>query len=199
MKLLIKKFLILMFVFSLPCFSLPCAHAASTMVCQTSKPKSKPYGVVSRTECHAEDGSARDTINLNGKAVLSDVRLFPEDSNKDGSIRVYASGTASPITGCAPKLYLLDMSNASAKVLAFGVKGACNEFHWASWGYKRSVIALKRNVSFIYENGKLTPPAAGEELFNSIEPPHAGPGLTEELARGFVENVPLPTVKSQAD
>ena len=69
---------------------------------------------------------------------------------------------------------------------------ACNEFHWASWGEKRSVIALKNNVSFVYENGKITPPASGQKLWKAIEPPHAGSGLAEEDAIGFAEDVPLP-------
>jgi len=78
------------------------------------------------------------------------------------------------------------------KVTAFGVKKACNEFHWASWGEKRSVVALKSNVRFAYENGKMTSPEGGEKLWKSIEPPHAGAGLSLEDAVPFVEDVPLP-------
>jgi hypothetical protein len=86
------------------------------------------------------------------------------------------------------------MTSRPVKVFAFGVKTACNEFHWASWGKNRSVIALKKNVEFVYENGKLIPPKAGEKLFNSIEPPHSsrGGGMNEESAIPFVEEVSSP-------
>ena len=102
------------------------------------------------------------------------------------------SGKALAETGCPDRLYLIDLSMKPAKVIAFGVKKACNEFHWASWGDKRSVIALKNNVSFVYENGRITPPASGKKLWKAIEPPHAGSGLAEEDAIGFAEDVPLP-------
>jgi hypothetical protein len=76
-------------------------------------------------------------------------------------------------------------------VIAFGVKKACNEFQWASWGEKRSVVALKNNVKFVYENGTVKLPKAGETLWNAIEPPHAGPGLSEEEAIPFAEELPI--------
>lgn len=101
-------------------------------------------------------------------------------------------GDVDPSTGCARQLYALDLATTPASVFAFGVKNACNEFHWASWGDKRSVIALKHNVRFVYESGKLAPPAKGEALWKAIEPPHSGPGLSIEDAIPFVEIVPAP-------
>jgi hypothetical protein len=131
---------------------------------------------------------------VNDVPVLSDTRLFNEGSNKDRSITIYTSGASNVETGCAPRLYLLDLSLTPVKVIAFGVKKACNEFQSASWGDKRSVIAIKNNVKFVYENGKLTSPAKGAKLFEMIEPPHSsrGGGLTEEDAIPFAEDVPLP-------
>jgi hypothetical protein len=161
-------------------------------LCETSKPKARPYGDVSKTTCVTNNVAVRETINLNGRAILSDKQLIQDDINQGGSIRIYSSGGFDPVTGCAPRLYLLDMREGKSRAMAFGIKGACNEFAWASWGDKRSVIALKKNVSFIYENGKLTPPKAGEQLWKSIEPPHAGPGLKMEDALPFVEELPLP-------
>lgn len=166
--------------------------ASSPMTCETSKPRAKPFGLISKTSCTVDGVAKRETINLNGVAVLSDKQLFQEDVNKDSSIRVYTSGASNPSTGCAPRLYLLDMRSQPVKVFSLGVKNACNEFHWASWGEKRSVIALKKNVSFVYENGKLTPPPAGAKLWNDIEAPHAGEGLKEEDAIPFVEELKLP-------
>lgn len=160
--------------------------------CRSSKPRTTPYGVVYKTECGSAAIGYRDSINVNDIPILSDTRLFNEGSNKDRSITIYTSGASNVETGCAPRLYLLDLSMTPVKVIAFGVKKACNEFHWASWGEKRSVIALKNNVKFTYENGKMTLPASGEKLWKAIEPPHAGAGLAEEDAIAFAEEVPLP-------
>jgi hypothetical protein len=168
-----------------------CSNADEPASCKTSKPKSFSFGVVSRTECTYKDGSTQDSINFQGNPILRDVRLFPDDSSPDKSIRIYTSGANSK-TSCAGGLYLVDFNVKPPKVLAFGVKKACNEFHWASWGAKRSVIAIKNNVSFVYENGKLAPPPSGEKLWSSIEPPHAGAGLAVEDAVGFVEELSLP-------
>jgi hypothetical protein len=168
------------------------AACSGEPVCETSKPKARPYGDVSKTTCVTNNVAVRETINLNGRAILSDKQLIQDDINQGGSIRIYSSGGFDPVTGCAPRLYLLDMREGKSRAMAFGIKGACNEFAWASWGDKRSVIALKKNVAFIYENGKLTPPKAGEQLWKSIEPPHAGSGLKMEDAVPFVEELPLP-------
>lgn len=168
-----------------------CSNADETAYCKTSKPKNYVYGEVSRTECTFKDGSTEDSINLRGKAILKDVRLFPDDASQDKSLRIYTSG-APTSTGCAGRLYLIDFKAVPPNVLAFGVKKACNEFHWASWGAKRSVIAIKNNVSFVYETGKLLPPPSGDKLWNSVEPPHAGSGLAIEDAVGFAEELPLP-------
>lgn len=163
-----------------------CSNADEPVSCKTSKPKIYPFGEVSRTECTYTGGATEDSINFQGKSILKDVRLFPDDSSPDKSIRIYTSGAATS-AACAGRLYLVDFNIKPPKVLAFGVKKACNEFHWASWGGKRSVIAIKNNVSFVYEKGRLIPPPPGEKLWSSVEPPHAGPGLSVEDAVGFVE------------
>ncbi len=168
-----------------------CSNADESASCNTSKPKKYAFGEVSRTECTYKNGATEDFINFQGESVLKDVRLFPDDSSPDKSIRIYTSGAATS-TACAGRLYLVDFNLKPPKVLAFGVKNACNEFHWASWGRKRSVIAIKNNVRFVYENGKLIPPPPGEKLWRSVEPPHAGTGLAAEDAMGFVEVLGLP-------
>ncbi len=42
--------------------------------------------------------------------------------------------------------------------IQFGVKNACNEFDWTSWGEKNSVIALKTYVCFTYKDGRMILP-----------------------------------------
>lgn len=186
-----KLFGILTFLF----FASGCL-AQSTRIdnCSTSKSKITPYGEISRTECGTVAAGHREMINVNGIPVLTDVHLYDEDSNKDRSIRVYTSGAKNIETGCAPRLYLLDLSTKPVKVIAFGVKNACNEFHWASWGVQRSVIALKHNVKFTYENGKMILPTADEKLLKTIEPPHSsiGGGLPPENAIPFADDVSIP-------
>lgn len=168
-----------------------CSKADESVSCKTSKPKIYAFGEVSRTECTSTDGATEDSIKFQGKSILKDVRLFPDDSNPDKSIRIYTSGAATS-TACAGRLYLVDFNIKPPRVLAFGVKKACNEFHWASWGVKRSVIAIKKNVRFVYENGKLIPPLHRENIWNFVEPPHAGPGLSVDDAVGFVEELSPP-------
>jgi hypothetical protein len=133
------------------------------------------------------------SLRVDDTPILKEEFLSNLEGNKDRSLWVYG-GKSSIETGCDANLYLIDLTHQPVKVIAFGVKNACNEFHWASWGDKRSVIALKSNVKFVYENGKLTPPAAGEKLYKAIEPPHSsrGEGLTQENAIPFVNDVPLP-------
>lgn len=165
------------------------AQESDSISCTFSKPKTYSYGTVSRSQCGTATKGYRESIYFNGSPILSDTQLFDDDSNNDRSVRIYTSGSANTATGCAPRLYLIDFSKQPAKVIAFGVKKACNEFHWASWGEKRSVIALKHNVKFTYENGKMILPKSGEKLWNSIEPPHAGEGLAMEDAIPFAEDI----------
>lgn len=102
-------------------------------------------------------------------------------------------GKASPTTGCPEQLYLLDLTPATPKVFAFGVKAACNEFHWASWGKKSSTIAIRSNVKFIYMNGKLTAPPEDNELYSAIKPSFVDTPV--EQLHPFAREIPLPVAK----
>jgi hypothetical protein len=167
------------------------AFAAPTGQCETSIPRKTAYGEISRTECGTAQTGYSYTINVDGVAVLKSSYLSRQDFNEKLGIWIYR-GESSDQTGCPEKHYLIDISKKPTKVIAFGVKNACNEFHWSSWGANRSVIALKRNVKFVYENGRLTLPTSGEKLWKTIEPPHAGSGMAIEDATPFAEEVSLP-------
>lgn len=163
-------------------------------ICKFNRSKSYPAGEFKFGKCTDQDRNPlRSYLEVDGQIVLARSYLSESESNSTQTIRIYRDD-ATIETGCPANFYLIDLSQQPVKVIAFGVKNACNEFHWASWGDKRSVIALKSNVKFTYENGKLTPPAAGEKLFKAIEPPHSsrGAGLTEESAIPFVNEVALP-------
>lgn len=170
--------------------------ASSSMAsetCKSGRGVKTPYGRLAATTCSDANGyTTRKWLSLDQKPLIEDEFLSGDLAiEKTRTYWIY-SGKALAETGCSDRLYFLDLSAQPTKVLAFGVKKACNEFHWASWGDKRSVIALKHNVKFVYENGKLIPPASGEGLWKAIEPPHAGTGLAKEDAVGFVEELPLP-------
>jgi hypothetical protein len=158
--------------------------------CETTPPLTTKHGTISKTDCGTAKKGYLDTIKVDDVPVLSDTQLYRKDRDDNKIKWVFSSGKPNLTTGCPDRVYLIDLSIKPVKVIAFGVKKACNEFQWASWGEKRSVIALKNNVKFIYENGKMTLPASGEKLWKSIEPPHAGAGLSQEDAVAFAEDVP---------
>jgi hypothetical protein len=172
--------------------SLNCKAQPIDGQCETTPPLFTKHGTISKTDCGTAEKGYRDTINVDGTRVLTDTQLFKEARDDSKAKWIFSSGKPHSETGCPDRIYLIDMSGRPIKVIAFGVKKACNEFHWASWGEKRSVIALKNNVKFIYENGRMTLPAGGERLWKSIEPPHAGAGLSLEDAVAFAEDVPPP-------
>lgn len=148
-------------------------------------------GKLNHVICRNADREYVHTIYLGEQPLLRDAFLAEAENNQNRSIWIYVPQSQLK-TACPDRLYLIDLSQSPVNVIAFGVKKACNEFHWASWGEKRSVIALKRNVKFTYENGKIILPKSGEKLWNSIEPPHAGEGLTMDDAVPFAEDVPPP-------
>lgn len=161
-------------------------------ICRTDRPIDTPVGGLTITHCHKKDLSpTRDFVSIGTVKLLEQKFIATEEFDKPRARWIF-SGDSMWETGCPDRLYLVDLSREPVKIIAFGVKKACNEFHWASWGSKRSVIALKKNVKFTYENGKMALPAKGEKLWNAIEPPHAGPGLSEGDAIPFAEDVPLP-------
>ena len=160
--------------------------------CKQSRPVKTPAGDIIITRCTDSNKlPTRKYVSLGGVKLLESSYLSEQDFDKE-RVRWIFRGDSLQETGCPDRHYLIDLSLTPVKVIAFGVKKACNEFHWASWGEKRSVIALKNNVKFTYENGKMTLPASGEKLWKAIEPPHAGAGLNEEDAIPFAEDVLLP-------
>jgi hypothetical protein len=163
-------------------------------LCEKNRGFKTPYGRVTTTECTDLNGTpTRQWISLNDKKLLEDKILSADFAIEKTRTYLIFSGKAKQNTGCPSHLYLIDLSKQPVKVIAFGIKKACNTFHWASWGENRSIIALKNNVKFTYENGKMTLPEGGEKLWSAIEPPHAGVGLKLEDAVPFSEDVTPPS------
>lgn len=171
-------------------FTLLATGCSATETCEPNRGIRTPYGRLITIECSDASGyTTGKSIALDQQKLLEAKYLSADLAIEKTRTYWIFSGKAVAETGCPDRLYFIDLSMKPAKVFAFGVKKACNEFHWASWGDKRSVIALKNNVSFVYESGKLSPPTSGEKMWKAIEPPHAGAGLTEKDAVGFVEEM----------
>jgi hypothetical protein len=165
--------------------------AYAGVACEDDHPFKSPAGPLVISTCSdPKAGFLKYTLRVADKTVIEDSFLGFDSRDAQRLRWIFAAGALHD-TGCAKGLYLLDLSAGSPKVTLFGVRGACNQFHWASWG-KRSVIAIKNNVRFVYEDGKFTLPASGEELWRSVAPPEAGSGLTENDAKPFAKELGLP-------
>ncbi|MES2049275.1 MAG: hypothetical protein V4447_12810 [Pseudomonadota bacterium] len=181
-----KNFLISIFLF------LMSTHCFSQENCERDRGTKTPHGRLTTTDCSdSKVYLIKKYISLDDVKILERSYLSEQSFDKERSRWIFR-GESLHETGCPDRLYLIDLSVKPVKVIAFGIKKACNVFHWASWGEKRSVIALKNNVNFIYENGKMTLPASDEKLWKSIEPPHAGEGMKSEDAIPFAEDIPPP-------
>lgn len=113
------------------------------------------------------------TILISGEGTITYVadNATKATAYSDGTLFIFQGRTENrDCRRCPACLYLVDLTNGKPHVFAFGIQNASNEYHWASWGKKRSVIAIKRNVKFVYENGKLTPPKKDNDLFLAIKP-----------------------------
>lgn len=168
------------------------AACSAQVTCKAGRAIDTPAGDLVISRCVDQNQQpVKRFVSVAGEKVLEATYLSDEDSDK-GRMKWVFRGDALRETGCPDRLFFLDLSHKPFRVFSFGVRKACNEFQWSSWGKKRSVIALKNNVAFVYENGKFSLPAAGEKLWSSIEPPHAGSGMTIEDVVPFAEELALP-------
>lgn len=156
------------------------------------------FGYISEFQCN-EEGRDITKFVLNKQLILfgGEGTISSEADNatkaadyRDGTLFVFQGRTESyEDRRCPACLYLLDFTGDKPRVFSFGVKNASNQFHWASWGKKRSVIAIKKNVKFVYENGKLTPPKKDNDLYLNIKPTMFETPV--EKLEPFVEKLPI--------
>ena len=169
---------------------LPLLSSASE-ICKSGKGFTTPHGRFITTSCTDNGVQTRKAVSLDGQKLIEDSFLYDEAGDTQMQRWIF-SGANSTETACPKSLYLVDISFAPPKLFMFGVKGACTEFHWSSWGKVRSIIAVKNNVKFNYENDKLTPPTKDIKLISSIEPPHTGPDMDANKLQPFADELPLP-------
>ena len=136
--------------------------------CRDTFDTATPAGRWVMTACTKDGVRSRNWLALDGVTVLEDSALSVERWSKDDTLWIYR-GPSSWEIGCPESHYLIDLNYKPVKVIQFGVKNACNECDWVSWGQKNSVIALKKNVRFIYKDGKVTPPKNDGELWSTID------------------------------
>jgi hypothetical protein len=179
--------------------TLPMVAVAAPEVCESGKGFVTPFGRVGQTVCTKDGLPTRAYFYLNERRVVEDKLLFRMARSDDRALWVFSAGSNHSANGCENRHYLVDVSMSPPRVFAFGINKHCTDFDWASWGKKRSVIALKDNLRFQYDNGKLTPPEtfvrengrlvpAGKAIENS----QAGKPATYDDGVFFVEEVPLP-------
>lgn len=121
------------------------------------------HGLLKSISCDAAPHSPQKWLTkwyLNDKELLWGYGSLGFEARNDEKSLIVLSDFNDPTLSCPARMFLIDLTGIQPRVFAFGVKNACAEYHWASWGKKRSVIAIKENIRFTYSNGKLTPPPA---------------------------------------
>lgn len=175
------------------CLVLAVASCKAQETCKQSSAVGTPAGELTMNRCtDANKYPTRKFVAVAGTTLIESRNFLSEESTDNNKSRWIFRADPTAETGCPDRLYLLDTSVKPLKLIAFGVKKACNEFQAATWGEKRSVIVLKANVRFVYEGGKLTLPEPGEKLWRAIAPPQAGNGLDVKDAKAFSEEIPAP-------
>jgi hypothetical protein len=132
-------------------------------VCTDRLPITTPYGDLVRRTCHEGEKNLTSEILLSGKAVIKAKSLLDEGRNNKKSVWIY-SGEWNGRNA----IFLLDISQNPIKAFAFGITMATNEIDYVSWGKKNDVIAIKNNVKFLYQGGRLIPPDADYAASHSI-------------------------------
>jgi hypothetical protein len=140
--------------------------AQATEKCESERPVDTPNGLLVQEVCSTTIEVPVPTGNINpnnrighrytytlklGNApLIRDSYLSLQDLDRKKGLRIYSNG------GTA--LYLVDLNQNPPLIFKFGVRMSTNEFEYASWGKKNSVIAIKDNTKFIYQDGRLIPP-----------------------------------------
>ena len=134
-------------------FSIAAVGAIAQDNCKAERPVDTPSGSLVMLRCMDASGQpTKRILTVAGRKILENSFMTEEDSNSSRTEWVF-SGDSSQATGCTENMFFLDLSDKLIRIFKFGVRNACNEFHWASWGKSAAVIALKTNVKFSYKNG----------------------------------------------
>lgn len=156
------------------------------------------FGRITEFHCVSEKDYLTRYVLNDGQELLRSKHSVSFTSDNSSKLAGYKDGTlfifqdSSDIDlACPARMFLLDLTGTKPHVYAFGVKNACAEYHWSSWGKKRSVIAIKDNIRFTYSKGKLTPPPDdfGDGSPFSRRFPEDGKPLR---MWPFVEELPIP-------
>lgn len=149
-------------LFHIIIFFMSAGNSFGQQTCSVDGKTNTPLGSLEEWVCRdkGKDVSSVSEFKLDSTSILKSA--YPttfQTENKAKTLFVLQSAS-DPKMACPAHMYLIDLTGTKPRVFAFGVKNACAEYHWASWGKKRSVIAIKENIRFSYSNGKLNPPPA---------------------------------------
>jgi hypothetical protein len=137
-------------------------YAKEVEACKEQSSLKTPLGELVELRCDASGGSPekwRTKWMLNTKEILSGYGTISYQFSNSKNSLIVLQDFQNHSTGCPDRLFLVDLTGTSPREFSFGIKNACNVYHWAKWSdKKRSVIALKYNVQFTYLKGKLIPP-----------------------------------------
>lgn len=160
------------------------------------------FGYLTEVSCFGiKDQSGASYYLFLGKLpiISRESLLSRKDRDEDRSRYIYKGGSWASRDDDIPwsPVYLVDLRSDPPKAFVFGVRAAQNEFHWASWGKKRSVVALQYNVKFTYDGSRLIPPSADNELWSGIRPTMFDTPVEKLIP--FARELPPPTgVPSEA-
>ena len=177
-------------IIGLVIYALSAGFTFAQEICDAGGKTATPLGNLEKFICRdkGKSVSTYSVFKLANTAILrSPYPTTFQAENKPKTLFVLQAASDAALA-CPARMYLVDLTGNKPRVFAFGVKNACAEYHWASWGKKRSVIAIKENIRFTYNNGKLTPP-----------PPDFGDGIPlvrrypeDQRNWPFVEELPIP-------
>jgi hypothetical protein len=99
-----------------------------------------PIGILQRYTCPSLPTQPKWLANWQTKWGLGKMILLSgtgdissEVENNEHTLLAFTDFT-DPNLGCPARMFLIDLSSDKPRVYAFGVKNACAEYHWASWG-----------------------------------------------------------------
>lgn len=167
--------------------------ATADTLCHERGKLTTPAGLLKQIHCEDKGQRGIDRWALDGRVLVEGEYPINSESSEAGNRFLVLSSASSRSTHCSENLFLLDLSDTRPRVFRFGVRNACNEYHWASWGKQRSVIAIKNNVRFVYANGRLTPPKHDAALMEKLQfSAYGGSNVFEEVVP-FAEEI-MPAV-----
>jgi hypothetical protein len=141
---------------------------------QDGKPYITPKGVLELYRCGSEtNGNEIGRVILAGREVFNEKNsLWITENNSEQSIFIYEGGNnrTSLIGPCTGIQYILDIRKSNIKLIAFGIKNACNQIDKIIWKKDHVIINFNRDAKFVYSyaSGKMQLPKDDPDRYDPI-------------------------------